>query len=1038
MQNQWYIARDGKQYGPVGDAELEQLVRNRELLDGDHLWRHGYESWMPAAQVAEVRQIASQGAGRHVPPQHNPAPEWPGQGPGHNAGPKDETQRAAHFGQNGHGADAGAVQAGITDQPEQTLQPAPQQFGEEGALYDDPARNDLVHDERAHDEQAFDQQAFDEKGRTARLQNDQARFQPYADSGPDEAISFDARRDELRRSMDQQTDAGFRPDNFGHASPHDAVQGADHQREAMANHAPGAAELQDADLGGQGEQDLEVVKDASFTAQPDVSPDLQGQDPYGGNDMPMSMRGAQPGYEPQTGRQQPAYEAEATGGKASSFKVTWPLGLGIAAAFILVLLVGATFALPFIVPPETVKAQISKALKSQSGRDVSFKGKMSYRFLPSFGLDLNNIVIHNPPNIKGPDFVTIGRLQANLKLLPLLGKRVEVEQIILHRPEIALINDGKGATNYEFKSARAPKRLPSFRVAQTNETIDTGDIIANTLKELEEEAEKEAAGKKGADKKADPRGPKVTEEAPTGKAGQFQIGEIEIINGQVKLIDQKLNSETEIKAINLKVEAPAPESDVTAKGTVRYREDRIEIDGVMSTLQALIDGKDVKTSLRAKSERFEGSFNGAVKAADKIRFNGEADVQTFSLQNLMRWFDVDVPKQGYGGAYLRGRLSGDPSAILLEKATIKLDQATMIGDMRLVTTGQRPLLEAILRTDYLNLDPYLGQNAEIKRSSLGEGRKRAVAAWSSEKIELGFLNKMDSQIQVDAGKLQAFGHSIEKTRINGKLTAGVLTAQLPQFQLYGGSGTLNLALNANQTRPSMKSRVVLQKVQIKPLLKNSSGYDFLSGAADVTFDVVSAGQSQKEIMAALQGTGKLQVLDGAIEGINIASALRQLKKGDLSKLAGGASEKTDFSEMTGSFTIEQGVLKNQDLTMQGPLVRMSGNGIVNLAGEVIDYNLQPKLVASLRGQGGDKDLTGLSIPLRVKGPFSNPKIVPDAKGLLSGDNEKVIKDTVKQVEKTVKDLKKKKISGDEMKNLLDGMINGDQEETNELLDGILQ
>ena len=59
MQNQWYIARDGKQYGPVTDQDLAQLVQDRELLDGDYLWRNGFDNWLPAAQVAEVRELAS-------------------------------------------------------------------------------------------------------------------------------------------------------------------------------------------------------------------------------------------------------------------------------------------------------------------------------------------------------------------------------------------------------------------------------------------------------------------------------------------------------------------------------------------------------------------------------------------------------------------------------------------------------------------------------------------------------------------------------------------------------------------------------------------------------------------------------------------------------------------------------------------------------------------------------------------------------------------------------------------------------------------
>ena len=113
----------------------------------------------------------------------------------------------------------------------------------------------------------------------------------------------------------------------------------------------------------------------------------------------------------------------------------WPAIAGICVGVLLLLAVGGVFLLPFVVPPETIKSQISSVLKEKTGRDVSLKGKLSYRFFPSFGVDLNKIIIHNPPNIKGPDFLNLGRLQADLKLLPLLQKRVEVDRIILHRPE---------------------------------------------------------------------------------------------------------------------------------------------------------------------------------------------------------------------------------------------------------------------------------------------------------------------------------------------------------------------------------------------------------------------------------------------------------------------------------------------------------------------------------------------------------------------------------------------------------------------------
>ena len=48
---QWFIAREGKQYGPVSDAEMQKLAELRHLKPGDLLWRPGFPEWRPATAV---------------------------------------------------------------------------------------------------------------------------------------------------------------------------------------------------------------------------------------------------------------------------------------------------------------------------------------------------------------------------------------------------------------------------------------------------------------------------------------------------------------------------------------------------------------------------------------------------------------------------------------------------------------------------------------------------------------------------------------------------------------------------------------------------------------------------------------------------------------------------------------------------------------------------------------------------------------------------------------------------------------------------
>lgn len=48
---QWYIARDGKQYGPVSAVEMAKLVELGHLRPADLVWRPGFSDWRPALTV---------------------------------------------------------------------------------------------------------------------------------------------------------------------------------------------------------------------------------------------------------------------------------------------------------------------------------------------------------------------------------------------------------------------------------------------------------------------------------------------------------------------------------------------------------------------------------------------------------------------------------------------------------------------------------------------------------------------------------------------------------------------------------------------------------------------------------------------------------------------------------------------------------------------------------------------------------------------------------------------------------------------------
>jgi AsmA protein len=161
-------------------------------------------------------------------------------------------------------------------------------------------------------------------------------------------------------------------------------------------------------------------------------------------------------------------------------------------------------------------------------------------------------------------------------------------------------------------------------------------------------------------------------------------------------------------------------------------------------------------------------------------------------------------------------------------------------------------------------------------------------------------------------------------------------------------------------------------------------------------------------MNSLNGTAEFSFKDGAVNGVNIAALIREaqatLEGQPLPKQQ--QPNRTDFALLRGSATVNNGLVRNDDLVMKSPLLRISGAGEVSLPKETIDYTLNTKFVGSLEGQGGkgQNKLEGVSIPVHVGGTFSNPTYVPDL-GAVVKDAAKAEVD--KRVQKEKKKLEKK-------------------------------
>jgi AsmA protein len=155
--------------------------------------------------------------------------------------------------------------------------------------------------------------------------------------------------------------------------------------------------------------------------------------------------------------------------------------------------------------------------------------------------------------------------------------------------------------------------------------------------------------------------------------------------------------------------------------------------------------------------------------------------------------------------------------------------------------------------------------------------------------------------------------------------------------------------------------------------------------------------------------------DGAIKGINIPETIRRAKAtlDGKSLPPSTAPNQTDFAELSGTLQFGAGTVRNRDLVMRSPLLRVAGEGQADLVNETVDYVLKTTIVATLEGQGGKEleALKGVTIPIKVQGSLFKPTFRPDLETLVRERAGAKITQEKEKLGEKLKDKLRKRLPG---------------------------
>lgn len=632
------------------------------------------------------------------------------------------------------------------------------------------------------------------------------------------------------------------------------------------------------------------------------------------------------------------------------------IGLGVLVALVIAALIAA----PFLIPVETYKEQIAAATRDATGRELTIGGDFSVSVLPSLALEAEDVAFANAPGASTPQMATLQALRVKLQLWPLLTGDVRVDEFVLVEPVINLEIDKSGEANWNFAgTAPAAEAAP-----MPSETAETG------------------------------------EGGPAAALKQLSLGDVRLVEGRINYFDARNGAAYEVSDINMAVSLPDLDSPFAANGSLVWNAETLKIDAETGPLRALLAGEATTVTVGLDSSPVDLGYRGRVTLAGALKADGEVDLDVPSIRNLASWAGnpIEGGGQGLGPLKITGQVAVDGPSYTFSQAKIVLDDMNATGDLRADLAGKTPYLKGGLEVDRINLNTYLPPEEEAAQAdSGGTGGTGAGGGqpgeWSDEPIDVSGLKAVNADFDLVVGGIQVRQIQIGRGEVKLALKDGLLALDLAQINLYDGVGKGRLTVDGRREVPAVEKSFAISGIQAEPLLTDAAGFDRLEGTGEMTIAVTTRGRSQREMVKALNGKGAVKFLDGAIKGINLAAMVRNVSSAFLDSAA-RESQKTDFAELSGTFTIENGLLRNDDLLLLSPLLRLTGTGTSDLPARTVNYRVVPKAVASIEGQGGEAEKAGVAVPVIITGPWHDLKYQPDLAGMVTD----IAKDPAKAVE----------------------------------------
>ena len=536
----------------------------------------------------------------------------------------------------------------------------------------------------------------------------------------------------------------------------------------------------------------------------------------------------------------------------------------------------------YLISPDTVRAEVMSGVRAATGLNPVLRGKATVTLFPKGSVSFADVVLGDP---KQPA-LTAERLTARLRFFPLLIGRVEIADVSLVRPTIAINLEPDGKSNWS-------------------------GLIEGLARNQKPDAER----------------------------GVAAFSEMRIDNGTVVLRNHERKIVETLHHVDFSLAWPSISKSFGATGQFIWHDESVEASVTLADFSAALAGNRSGLKLRVAARPMKAAFEGSISVRPTLKIEGTLAADARSLRTAMIWTGQDSPPGGgFGHFAIKAKTNVVGGTIGLSGVNVELDGNSAEGVLTFVTDG-RKTLQGTLASDTLDLTPY------VSTIRLLTANQRE---WSNTRIVPDGLSNIDFDLRLSAAKVVMASATLGRTAIGANLRGGHLAVTVGEALAYGGVIKGSMALANLDSGVEVKSQFQFTDVDLESCLGQLFGLHRLEGKGNMSLSVEGTGESVLAVTRTLNGTAGLTGQNGAIAGLNVEQLLRRLERRPLSGGGEFRTGSTPYDKITVALKIAQGSIAVENMKIESPAVRLALAGSASIPERELDLKGTAALVTPVR------------------------------------------------------------------------------------------